>query len=573
MLALGASASSARAVTISPLPGTPDASPSTQISFLGTPADEIHDVSVIGSRSGAHSGSLRPYDSAPGASFIPKAGFSEGEQVRVSALVGAAGHQQRVGTSFTVARLVHYHFRPMSAAVPSAKPGTVQSFVSQPQLRAPEVSVLTDAPSASDSDVFVAVNGRLPQRGPMIFDRAGQLVWFKPIPPGKAAMDLQVERYLGEPVLVWWQGFIGLGVGFGTDEIYSQDYTPIASIAGGNGYRVDLHDVQLTPSGSVFVTAYSVVEADLSSVGGSSSAALEDAIVQEIDVKTGLVMFEWHAYGHVALSDSYWPRPASPSTPWDYFHVNSISLDPWGDGNFLISSRNTWAGYEIDHENGQILWRLGGRRSSFKMEPGTGTAWQHDIRWQPDHTLTLFDNGDSPKVHPQTRVVHERIDWADRTVELISQAVHTPALLSSSQGSDQLLANGASFVGWGDLPYVSEFGPEGKLVFDARLAPPGQSYRAFTYPWTGRPASPPALAVRPGAGEALTAYASWNGATEVSSWRLLAGPAPDQLTPIATAPRTGFETAITAGSAQPYLAVDALGAEGQTLASSRVVRR
>ena len=118
---------------------------------------------------------------------------------------------------------------------------------------------------------------------------------------------------------------------------------------------------------------------------GATRGALQDAIVQEVDIKTGLVMFEWHAYGHVALDDSYWPRPASPATPWDYFHVNSISLDPWGDGNFLISARNTWAGYEIDHDTGQVLWRLGGRYSSFKMDPGTGdgVAARHQLAARP----------------------------------------------------------------------------------------------------------------------------------------------------------------------------------------------
>ena len=83
-------------------------------------------------------------------------------------------------------------------------------------------------------------------------------------------------------------------------------------------------------------------------------------------------MFEWHAYGHVALDDSYNEGPISPSIPWDFFHVNSISLDPSGDGDFLISSRNTWAGYEIDGHTGQILWRLGGKHPSFHMGPGTG---------------------------------------------------------------------------------------------------------------------------------------------------------------------------------------------------------
>lgn len=560
-------------VTISPLAGTPDASPHTQISFLGVPIGEISHISVVGSRSGAHAGQLHPYLSAPGASFIPEHGFDEGETVRVSALVGPPGHGERVGSTFRVAELAQVRIPAMSKKMPKARPGAVQSFVSAPDLTPPSVAVLTNAPSASQEDVFVAANGEYPQRGPMIFNRAGQLVWFDPIPPGNAAMDLQVERYEGKPVLVWWQGDIAYGVGFGTDEIYSSSYRPVAAVRAGNGYQADLHDIRLAPDGSAFITAYTLVEADLSSVGGPSRGALQDAVVQEIDVKTGLVMFEWHAYGHVPLSESYWPRPSSPSRPWDYFHVNSISLDPWGDGNFLISSRNTWTGYEIDHATGQILWRLGGKHSTFKMGPGTGTAWQHDIRWQPDHTITVFDNGDSPKVHPQTRVLHERIDWSDRTVSLISQDTHTPALLAESQGSDQLLPDGGSFVGWGALPYISEFSSTGQTVYEARLASPGYSYRAFTFPWEGTPTTPPALALRAGAGDALTAYASWNGATKVSAWRVLAGPNPAQLTPIATAPRTGFETAVPLQTTQPDFAVQALDGSGAVLGTSGAVRR
>ena len=570
LLAVALVAPAARAVTVSPLPGTPDASPSTQISFLGIPASEIHQLSVVGSHSGTHRGTLRAYASAPGASFVPAHGFAEGETVDVGALVGPSGHAQRIGESFTVAQLVHYRFAPASTATPRAKPGTVQSFVSEPGLHPPQVAILASAPGASDQDVFVAANGSYPQRGPMIFDRAGRLVWFKPLPPGKAAMDLQVERYGGQPVLVWWQGYIGLSVGFGTDELYSSSYRPLAAVTGGNGYRADLHDIQLTPGGAAFITAFSPVEANLSPVGGAYRAALLDAIVQEVDVRTGLVMFEWHAYGHVALGDSYWSRPASPATPWDFFHVNSISFDPWGDGNFLISSRNTWAGYEIDHDTGQVLWRIGGRRSTFKLDPGTGMAWQHDIRWQPDHTLTAFDNGDAPREHQQTRIVHERIDWHARTVRLLSQAGHTPPWLANSQGNAQRLPDGSSFVGWGALPYVSEYSPADKLTFEARLAAPGASYRAFTFAWTGTPAAPPALALRAASAGAVSAYASWNGATGVSSWRLLAGPSSTQLAPVTTVPSSGFETAIPAQAGQPCWAAAALDDAGATLATSAV---
>ncbi len=437
------------AVTISPLAGTPDASPHTQISFLGVRPSEIHAVSVVGSRSGNHSGRLEAYASAAGASFLPARGFTEGETVHVRATVGTRRHLVTVGSTFTIARLVHYDFAPMQAP-PAAKPGTVQGFASEPGLQPPAVRVTARSAAASGNDVFIAPNSGYGQSGPMIFDRSGQLVWFKPVPKGNAAMDLEVEHYAGQPVLAWWQGYIAnLGVGFGVDEIYSSSYKRLATVKAGNGYWADLHDIQITSQGSAYITAYTLVQADLSSVGGAHDGALQDSLVQEVDIKTGLVMFEWHADGHVAFEDSYSAGPVSHLKPWDYFHVNSISLDPWGDGNFLISSRNTWAGYEINHDNGAILWRLGGKRPSFRMGPGTGMAWQHDIRWQSDHSLTLFDDGDTPREHSQSRVIHERVDWHRRTVSLTGREVHSPALLASSQGNAQFLADGNSFVGWG----------------------------------------------------------------------------------------------------------------------------
>ncbi len=573
LVVAAAGAADAQAVTISPLPGTPDASPYTQISFLGIRPGGIRAVRVVGSRSGSHSGRLESYASASGASFLPNRGFTEGETVQVRAVLSSGHHVWRAATTFTVAHLFHFRFTAMSPPA-SPKPGTVQSFVSQPGLHPPTIAVTVRSPGASPDDVFIAPNDGYGQWGPMIFNRGGQLVWFKQAPRGETAMDLQVERYRGKPVLVWWQGYIAsLGVGFGSDEIYDTGYRHVATVNAGNGYRADLHDIQITPQGSAFITAYSLVDADLSSVGGAHDGALQDSLLQEIDVKTGLVMFEWHADGHVAFNDTYRASPASPAVPWDYFHINSISLDPSGDGNFIISARNTWAGYEIDHDDGQILWRLGGRYPSFRMGPGTGTAWQHDIRWQPDHTLTLFDDGATPKEHSQSRAVHERIDWHHRTVSLTGRVVHSPPLLAASQGNDQQLSGGGSFVGWGEVPYFTEFGPSGGTLFDARLPYPDQSYRAYTFPWSATPASPPSLAVGASGGQALTLYASWNGATGVSSWRLLAGADSSQLAPVSTVPRSGFETAIPFAGAQGDLAVQALGAAGQVLSTSATVRR
>jgi hypothetical protein len=560
----------ARALSLSPLNGTPDASPRSQISFLGAPPGEIRHVSVVGSRSGAHSGRLAAYATSAGASFLPSHPFLEGEQVTARAVVGSGKSRHAVATTFTIAHLSTY--RASFGGGPAKPKGNIlQSFVSQPGLKPPKIAISISSPGTSQGDVFITPTHGLGQSGAMIFDNGGRLVWYHPLPAGDIAANFQVQTYNGQPVLVWWQGHVPekLGVGFGRDEIYSTSYTRIASITAGNGYQADLHDFQLTPQGSAFLTAYSLVDADLSRYGGTRDDALQDAILQEVDVPTGLVMFEWHADGHVALADSY-TTPPHNGQPWDFFHLNSVSLDPWGDGDFIVSARNTWAAYEIDHHTGAVRWRLGGRHSSFRMGPGTGTAYQHDVRWQPDRTLTIFDNGAVPKVHSASRAIREHIDFKHGKVALVSRYVR--GVLAGSQGNDQLLADGASFVGWGEAPYFTEYNSAGQIVFDGRIPFPGQSYRAFRFPWTATPAAAPSIAVRT-SGPSSTVYASWNGATQVSSWQILGGPTPTSLAPVATVPFKGFETAATVPSGSAYFLAQALDAGGHVLANSPAVPR
>ena len=170
---------------------------------------------------------------------------------------------------------------------------------------------------------------------------------------------------------------------------------------------------------------------------------------------------------------------------------------------------------------GAIIWRLGGRRSDFAMGSGTAFAWQHDARRQPDGSLTIFDNGATPAVEQLSRGLVLDVDERAMPAELLHQYTH-PRVLADSQGNLQLLANGNVFVGWGEVPRVSEFDQEGRLLFDALLGEKYESYRAFRLPWTGLPAEAPAIALTHH-GRELTAYASWNGATEVHTWQLLAG--------------------------------------------------
>ncbi len=571
-LALSAAAATAASpppVTISPLPGTPDASPHAQISFLGEPASQITDVSVVGSQTGAHKGRLESYASATGASFIPTTGFKEGERVTVSALVGPAHHQQRVGSSFQIARLFHYKFPPKVAHQAATSGTGVQSLVSDPGLHPPTIAIEADSPEASAGDVFFAFNEGAAQWGPMILSPSGQMIWFDPMPSNEHAMDFKTAEYDHEPVLVWWQGYIApIGVGFGADEIYNQHYQRVAQIGGGNGYHADLHEALITPQGQAYITAYTLVDANLSSAHGRKEAGILDGVLQEIDIKTGLVMFEWHSYGHVAFDESYSAPPKPKGWPYDYFHINAISLDPSGDGNFLISARNTWAGYEINHQTGQIEWQLGGKKPSFKMGPGTETAYQHDIRWQPDGTITAFDDGASPQVHKQSRVIHERIEWKSKEVKLIHAQVHTPALVADSQGNYQLLSNGNAFVGWGQEPFIDEFASNGTVLFQAQLPAKGTSYRAYRLPWKGTPSTPPNIVVQSAASGTDSVYASWNGATEVSFWRVIGWNEIHHVSRLAIAPFAGFETTITVPSGYAWYAIQAIGPSGKVLATS-----
>jgi hypothetical protein len=435
------------------------------------------------------------------------------------------------------------------------------------------VTVTAQSPAVASGDVFVAPYGGTGQAGPMILEPSGALVWFKPLPANTEASNLEVQQYEGKPVLTWWQGDISVhGFGLGEDVIADDTYTDIAHVRAGNGLQADLHELQLTPQGTALITAYDPILCNLSAVGGPAYGGVTDSVFQEIDVRTGLVMYEWTSIDHVALGESYEPaNRSSTAYPYDFFHLNSVSLDR--DGSLLISSRNTWTVYKLAAASGQILWRLGGKHPSFKMGPGTGTAWQHDPRELPDGAISAFDNGDSPKAHTESRGIVVAVNQQTGTATLLTRLTHTPALLVESQGNLQALANGDWFVGWGQEPYFSEFSPEGQLLFDAHFPAHDESYRAFRFEWTGTPAHPPTFAFQAASGGAGTVYASWNGATLVTSWRVLAGASPSSLSTVALAPHSGFETAIAvpAGTAGPYVEVQALGAGGQVLGSSAAV--
>jgi hypothetical protein len=446
-------------------------------------------------------------------------------------------------------------------------PKGVWAFRSRPDLGPAAAQLTTQARDTAPGFIFLALKEGAGEHGPMILDDRGQLVWFT---KHTRARDFKVQYYRGRPVLTWWEGEVVAGHGVGEYVIFDGSYSEVRRVKAGEGYQGDLHEFLITPEGTALLTAYTLAAADLSAVGGPMGGAVWGGVAQEVDIETGELLFEWHSLEHVGVEESYVATPDDPDYAYDYFHINSI--DVYDADHLLISSRNTWTVYKIDRRSGEVIWRLGGKRSDFEMGEGTRTALQHDARRHKDGTISVFDNGGANLTgHDVSRAILLRLDEEEMSAALLGEYASPEGLLSTSQGNAQLLSNGKVFVGWGSQPYFSEFSPDGELLLNARFPPDCESYRAFRFPWKGHPTDAPAVAVEQLTDERMKLYASWNGATEVASWEVLAGARPSRVEPLGSVPRDGFETAILAQSTGPYVAVRAKDRSGEVLGTSAPV--
>jgi hypothetical protein len=441
----------------------------------------------------------------------------------------------------------------------------VQHFHSRPDLRPPVVDVIRNTAAASPGHLFLAPSSGPGQRGVMILDGAGEVVWFQSTMP-KTSMNLRVAIYKGKPVLTYWEALQKHALASGVHVIVDDSYRELARFPAGNGRPSDLHELILTPRGTALVTSYEDRTMDLSSIGGSRTARVLGGIAQELEVPSARVVWEWRSLDHVAPGEAH----SRIGSPFDCFHINSIEELP--DGTFLISARNTWAVYRIDpHHGGKVLWRLNGKKSDFAVGPGAGFSWQHDARHHGGGRMTIFDNADNPQTEPQSRALTLHVDERRRRATLLRAYVHRPAALAHAMGNMQVLPNGNVLVGWGSERWSTEYTPDGEVVFDAALPPGGENYRALRFPWVGKPSEPPALAVhRSDAGHELVV--SWNGATEVAAWRFESGRTAGRLVNVTTKPRHGFETAVEPPRKDRFAVAVALDRHGAPIGRSRTLR-
>ncbi len=470
------------------------------------------------------------------------------------------------------------------------------SYVSAPGLHPARLKVEVSRPGKASGLLFVdpfANSAAAPvgEAGPLIVDSSGSPVWFHPVPAGEQALDFTTQTYAGKPALSWWQGKLtGAGVASmpaGSPQpgaryyIYGQRYRQLATVLAAEGWTADPDELTLTGHGTALLIASRTVAMDLTAYGGAASGEVLDSEVQEVSLQTGRLLSRWDMLEHVPLSQSETVPPLDGA--WDPYELDSVQ--DLGEGRLLLSARNTWAVYEVEQASGKILWRLGGKDSSFQLGAQAGFYWQSDARLEHGDVLTLFDDGccevtasGLAPAQEAARGLALALNEGEHTVKLLHEYHHTPGLHAPDRGSLETLADGNALVGWGQLPNISEYTSAGRLVFAASLPAPDGSDRALRAHWDGMPLTQPSVAVRRRAGR-TTLYVSWNGATQVRYWQVYAGSSIGSLNGaigvgeiIAFALRGGFQTAIPVSVGGPLFEVQALGADNRVLGVSQPVR-
>ena len=466
------------------------------------------------------------------------------------------------------------------------------SFVSAPKLHPPKLLVVGKtqysklAPGYFMTTNFKTLSLSQPltgQTGPLILDHNLQPVWFLNVGPNVLASNLKAQTYNGKPVLTWWQGTV-TGTGqttSGKDVVVDQHYKQVATLTGKDGWFISQHEMIIS-GGNAWVTAYKTVPMNLTPYGGSANGQVLDSAVQEYDLATGQLLYTWDALNpggtpNIPLSQS--EQKPFPGVPWDAYHINSIQLT--GNETFLVSMRDTWSAYLVNRTTNAIEWTVSGnpKNSTFALPSQARFHWQHDVELHGGNVLTVFnDNCCMISTQSGKKVKFGTPNGPmDALVIKLNTTKHTASVVktykspvkynASYLGNIQQLPNGNVTISWGNNIFFTEESKSGKVLLDADWPIPDINYRTYVQKWVGTPYFPPSGAVRDNHGKA-TIYASWDGDTQVVSWRVLAGSSANSLKAVASATKSGFETTIPLTSSSKVYKVQALDSHKHVLGTS-----
>jgi hypothetical protein len=490
-----------------------------------------------------------------------------------------------------------------------------RTYITDSTVISPQLNILQQDERCNDGlYTMISLRGdkvALKGQSPMIHDHNGNLVWMNAT--YGETFGLTVQKYKGQDYLTFWQGDDSVG-GHGEGYYFmvrvfkirnqskficskltdasqlDSSYKEVYKLTAGNGLPGDLHEFKITPEGTALLTQYKFEEAEFG--GGrqqNRKGYIWDSVIQEVNIETNEVIFEWHASEHYDINESDFPSGntgRNQHSGYDFFHINSIDKDNLG--NYLVSSRYYQSLTYIDGKDGSILWTLGGKKNSFRdLSDGKATTfgWQHDARWNADHTgITLFDNGARYGLRPQveySRGVEIALDLVAMTAQLKTEFVNPRKIISASQGSMQILPSGNVLLGYGYNAAWTEFLPTGEAICDVHVGSQKtfntgavQTYHVSKQAWTGFPTTDPLIVWDSSEGGSV--YLSWNGATEIQNWVLQASGTKEMehtsILDIAMVPKTGFETKARVDCRKwPFVRAVAVDGKGQKLGTSVVL--
>ncbi|KAJ9665970.1 hypothetical protein H2201_003881 [Coniosporium apollinis] len=470
-------------------------------------------------------------------------------------------------------------------------------FYSRPDLRPPAIHLEILKPEAVTPGYLFLAPYRNIDSGPYIYDNYGNLVWSGAGNSGASTAHApRVCQYRGADHLCFFQGNQHHGFARGHGVIMDSNYRVVKTVeSSGSAPPSDMHEFRLLDGGKrALLTTYQPRRYDLSAFGITGGMGwITDGVFQEVDVETGELVFEWRSLDHISPTASYTMAGTTDTsgngltedTPWDYFHINSI--DKNDEGDYLISARHMHCIYKISGQDGRVLWQLHGANSDFRLN-GFSFSSQHHARWLKEnatHTvLSLFDNASNTFniTNKWSRAMVVGINHVHKTADLIytwEAPDQEGGVSAGSQGSLQLLPNDHAFIGWGDHAYFSEHSDKGEPVLYGKLAYWGSNvmmYRCYKFNWTATPNTSPTIWTYSRTGNndsGLVSYVSWNGATEVHSWKFYAGnTAKGPWKMISNAIKAGFETSTRIPEVYNYTFAEAIDRHGRQMRRSSIVR-
>ncbi|KAJ4150379.1 hypothetical protein LMH87_011131 [Akanthomyces muscarius] len=433
-------------------------------------------------------------------------------------------------------------------------------------------------------------NKKADVEGPAIFRTNGDLVWTQS--GWGRTSDLKVQMVGDRSYITFWHYESSRDDRGGSYVVLNQSYGVIRELRPVGEAPSRPVELKLTDNGTAIMMMHRITQVD-KPFRGLQSGWINDAIIQEVDMASNELIFEWRASQHFDVETSQADiknQGRTAETAFDFFHATGIDIDH--NGNYVISSQNMCNAAALHRTDGHMLWVLGGALNSFEdIATGQTVAMisSQGIQWHGDSTLLLLDGGYVPHVEGQAgrrsnaRMIH--LNTTTNTAVLL-RTYSTPAAVASrhSKGGLQRLRSGHVFVGWGDgdpsAVAYTEYSRSGRPLCTARFRKPsaplfagytktssgGSRGRVISkYAWTGTPAAQPAMVVRP---QESALYVSWNGDTQTTAWVLRSNNTErgdGSLGARRVVEKTGFETRILiprdVGEVMEIIGVDGDGKE------------